>query len=100
MISQAVILATPPLVELKDMPMLMEKVYRNPRKTRLSDMTYAEAKEEFEKRYFQSVVDRTEGNLSAASRISRVERKHFRQKIRRLGILGGSPAAHRNSSRA
>ena len=95
MISQAVILATPPLVELKDMPMLMEKLYASPRKTRLSDMTYAEAKEEFEKRYFQSLIDRTEGNLSAASRVCRVERKHLREKVRKLGILGTSPSGYR-----
>jgi len=54
-IYQAVILATPPLVELKDIAYADEKLYQNPRKTRLSDMTYVEAKEEFEKRYFQSV---------------------------------------------
>jgi two-component system response regulator HydG len=90
MISQAVILATPPLVELKDMPMLIEKLYKNPRKTRLSDMSYAEAKEEFEKRYFQSLIDRTEGNISAASRMCRVERKHLREKVRSLGIVGAA----------
>jgi two-component system, NtrC family, response regulator HydG len=100
MISQAVILAAPPLVELKDMPMLMERLYKNPRKTRLSDMTFAEAKAEFEKRYFQSIVDRTEGNLSAASRMSRVERKHLREKIRKLGIVGASRPGYQKEAGA
>ncbi|RJR36826.1 MAG: sigma-54-dependent Fis family transcriptional regulator [Desulfobacteraceae bacterium] len=100
MITQAVIMATPPLVELKDMPMLIENLYKNPRKIRLSDMTFAEAKEEFEKRYFQSLIDRTEGNLSAASRMCRVERKHLRQKVRRLGIVGTAQSRTQKRLRA
>jgi len=87
MVAQAVILSIPPLVELKDMPTLVEKLHKNPRKTRLTDMTYAEAKEEFEKRYFQSIMDRTGGNLSAASRLCKLDRKYLREKIRKQRIL-------------
>jgi len=87
MISQSVILATPPVVELKDMPTLIEKIYKDPRKTRLSDMTYSQAKAAFERTYFKSILERTKGNISAASRSSKMDRKQLREKARKLGLL-------------
>ncbi len=85
LVTQAVILATPPTIELSNVTTLIEKLHKNPRKTRLSDKPYAEAKKEFERRYFQSVIDRTNGNISAASRLSKIDRKQFREKARKLG---------------
>ncbi len=85
LVTQAVILATPPTIELSDVPSLIEKLHKSPRRTRLSDKPYAEAKMEFERRYFQSVIDRTDGNISAASRLSKIDRKQFREKARKLG---------------
>jgi DNA-binding NtrC family response regulator len=85
LVTQAVILATPPTIELSDVTTLIEKLHKSPRKTRLSDKPYAEAKMEFERRYFQSVIDRTNGNISAASRLSKIDRKQFREKARKLG---------------
>ena len=87
MISQSVILATPPMVELKDMPTLIEKIYKDPRKTRLSDKTYSQAKEEFERTYFKSILERAKGNISAASRSSKMDRKQLREKARKLGLV-------------
>ena len=87
MISQSVILATPPVVELKDMPTLIEKIYKDPRKTRLSDMTYSQAKAAFERTYFKSILERNKGNISAASRSSKMDRKQLREKARKLGLL-------------
>ena len=92
LISQSVILAAPPIVELKDMPTLMEKIYKNPRGTRLSDMTYSQAKETFEKQYFSSILERAKGNISAASRSSKMDRKQLREKARRLGLLEAAAA--------
>ena len=83
---QAVILATPPLIELKDMPTLIEKLDKHPRKTRLTDKTFLEAKTDFEKSYLKSLLDRTQGNLSAASRLSKMDRKYLREKVKKLGI--------------
>ncbi len=91
MVSQAVILAKPPLIELKALPTLIEKVYQNPRKTRLSDMTYPEAKKSFEIKYFKSILERTDGNISAASRFCKMDRKQLREKARKLGILQHDP---------
>ena len=86
MVTQAVILATPPTIELHDLPTLVDKLHKNPRKTRLSDKPFSEAKKEFEMRYFQNVMDRADGNISAASRLSKVDRKQLREKVRKLGI--------------
>jgi DNA-binding NtrC family response regulator len=86
MVTQAVILATPPLVELKDMPTIIEKLHKDPRKSRLSDMSFAEAKKEFESKYFQNILERANGNISEASRLSKMDRKQFREKARKLGI--------------
>lgn len=86
MVTQAVILANPPMIELNDVPSLIQKLHKNPRKTRLSDIPFAEAKKEFERKYFQTILDRTDGNISAASRLSRIDRKQFREKARKLGI--------------
>jgi DNA-binding NtrC family response regulator len=86
MVTQAVILATPPLVELKDMPTIIEKLHKNPRKSRLSDMSFAEAKKEFESEYFRNILERANGNISKASRLSKMDRKQFREKARKLGI--------------
>ena len=90
MVTQAVILADPPMIELNDVPSLIQKLHKNPRKTRLSDIPFAEAKKEFERKYFQTILDRTNGNISAASRLSKIDRKQFREKARKLGIHGMS----------
>ncbi|KHE90304.1 Transcriptional regulatory protein ZraR [Candidatus Brocadiaceae bacterium S225] len=90
MVTQAVILATPPTIELGDVPTLIDRLHRHPRKTRLSDKPFNEAKNEFEIKYFQNVLDRTKGNLSAASRLSKIDRKQFREKARKLGVHGTS----------
>ncbi len=96
MVTQSVILATPPTIELSDVPTLIDKLHKNPRKTRLTDKPFNEAKNEFETKYFQSVLDRTNGNISAASRLSKVDRKQFREKARKLGINGVSYAQPTN----
>lgn len=90
MVTQAVIMATPPTIELSDVPTLIDRLHKNPRKTRLSDKPFNEAKSEFERKYFQNVLDRTNGNISAASRLSKIDRKQFREKARKLGIHGMS----------
>ena len=88
MVTQAVILATPPTIELRDVSTIIDKLHKNPLKTRLSDKPFNEAKSEFERTYFQNVFDRANGNISAASRLSKIDRKQFREKARKLGIHG------------
>ncbi len=56
-----------------------------------SDLTYAEAKRTllaaFEQRYLRDVLERCEGNISAAAREANVDRKHLRTLLRRHGLL-------------
>ena len=57
-----------------------------------SDLPYAEAKaavlHDFERRYLADVIAREDGNLSAASRSSGLDRKHLRTLARKHGLVG------------
>jgi DNA-binding NtrC family response regulator len=56
-----------------------------------SDLPYAEAKaavlHDLERRYLADVLARTDGNLSAASRESGIDRKHLRALARKHGLV-------------
>jgi DNA-binding NtrC family response regulator len=56
-----------------------------------SDLPYAEAKaavlHDLERRYLADVLARTDGNLSAASRESGIDRKHLRSLARKHGLV-------------
>jgi DNA-binding NtrC family response regulator len=61
-----------------------------------SDLPYADAKaavlHDFERRYIADLLAREDGNLSAASRASGVDRKHLRTLARKHGLVdGGEP---------
>lgn len=86
MIQQAIIYAQPPYVELDDMPHLQEKVSRQPRRTRLTDLPLREAKDDFEKRYCVEILERQGYNVSASAREAGIDRKNFYQKIKKYGI--------------
>ena len=59
-----------------------------------SDLPYAEAKahvlHELERRYIADVLAREDGNLSAASRSSGIDRKHLRTLARKHGLLANA----------
>lgn len=55
----------------------------------MSDETilpFKRAKREFEKGYVQRILKRTGGNVSAAARIARKDRKDFHDLMRRCGV--------------
>jgi DNA-binding NtrC family response regulator len=61
-----------------------------------SDLPYAEAKahvlHELERRYIADVLARADGNLSAASRSSGIDRKHLRTLARKHGLVADRDA--------
>ena len=60
-----------------------------------ADLPYAEAKQAllaaFEQRYLRDLIARAEGNISAASRASGIDRKHLRMLLRRQGLIPAVP---------
>jgi two-component system nitrogen regulation response regulator GlnG len=54
------------------------------------DLPYKDAKarllEGFERDYFKALVDRHGGNVSAAARDAKIDRKHLRDLLRKLGL--------------
>jgi two-component system nitrogen regulation response regulator GlnG len=56
------------------------------------DLPYKTAKarllEGFERDYFKALVDRHGGNVSAAARTAKIDRKHLRDLLRKLGLRG------------
>lgn len=59
-----------------------------------TDKPFKEAKQEivetFEKEYLQELLDRNKGNVSAAAREAKIDRKHLRNLLIKYGILAAS----------
>lgn len=87
MIESALVMASTNLLEVDDFPMLNEKVASNPRKTRSSDIPFYAAREIFEKRYIQDLLQRCNWNLSAASRMGEISRKSLTLKAKQYGLI-------------
>jgi len=79
--------SSPVVVDVNDFPTLAEKVARAPRKTRLVDVPFYEAVESFEREYLAELLQRTNNNVAAASRIGKVSRKSLTTKAKRFGLL-------------
>jgi len=75
------------LVTLADFPTLNEKVARNPRRTRLTDVPFYEARAEWEKEYITALLQRCGNNISGASRMGKISRKSLGTKAKRYGLL-------------
>jgi len=77
----------PVIVDVSDFPTLAEKVARNPRRTRLIDVPFYEARAEFEKTYLAELLERNNFNIAAASRMGKVSRKSLTTKAREYGLI-------------
>ncbi len=77
----------PLVVDVSDFPTLSEKVARNPRRTRLIDVPFYEARRNFEKTYIAELLDRTNYNIAAASRLGKISRKSLTTKARAYGLI-------------
>ncbi len=75
------------MIEMDDLPAnFQEKISHFPRKTRITDVPYKLAREEFERRYFEALVKRCDNNLSIAAKMSGISRKSIRTRLYRFGI--------------
>jgi len=52
------------------------------------NFTYREAKSIFEKAYISQLLEKTNGNISQAARLAGLDRSHFRNKMKELGLSG------------
>ncbi len=77
----------PVVVDVSDFPTLAEKVARNPRRTRLIDVPFYEARAEFEKTYLAELLERNNHNIAAASRMGKISRKSLTTKAREYGLI-------------
>lgn len=85
-IEEAVILTTKDEIDISSLPTFKERLSKFPRKTRLTDISFAEAKKMFEIEYIIDLLNRANGNLSKASRIAKIDRKNLREKAKRYNI--------------
>jgi len=75
------------IITLDDCPTLAEKVAKNPRKTRQTDVPFYEAREAFERDYLSSLLQRSNYNISAASKMGGISRKSIYTKAVRYGLI-------------
>lgn len=75
------------VITLDDFPTLKEKVAQSPRKTRMTDVPFYEARAQFEREYLDALLKRFNYNISAASRAGEISRKSLTTKAAKLGII-------------
>ncbi len=75
------------VITLEDFPTLAERVARSPRRTRLTDISFYEARAQFEKEYLQALLQRCKYNISAASRMGEISRKSLHTKAVKYGLI-------------
>jgi two-component system response regulator GlrR len=67
---------------------------------RPADLPFFEALGEFERTYFEALLQRTGGNLSEAARHAQLSRTAIREKCRRYGLVGNEPGDESRPRRA
>ena len=75
------------VVTLADFPTLNEKVALSPRKTRLTDVPFYTARDEWEKDYLQALLRRCNFKIAPAARMGKINRKSLRTKALHYGLL-------------
>jgi len=86
-IESATILSNSTMISPQDLPTLSEKIGINPRKTRLTDLPFYEARDLFEKDYIEKILSRCDGNISKASKLGRISRKSLRTKAKKYNLM-------------
>jgi len=84
-IERAVILEKGDKLSIKSLPdNLGHSKYQSNKN--LSELIFKDAKEEFEKKYIQEVLDKTNWNINQAAKIAGMDRTNFKQKMKKYKI--------------
>ena len=78
---------SPVVVDVADFPTLAEKVARSPRKTRMIDVPFYEARSNFERNYIAELLERNNYNIAAAARMGKISRKSLTTKAREYNLM-------------
>jgi DNA-binding NtrC family response regulator len=92
-IEHAIILAEHSIVQPEDLPEAVIPQNKSFGLPALSDMKWAQAKEEFTRHYLISLIEQTEGNITTVSQISGIPRENVYRKFKQYGI---DPNNYRN----
>ncbi len=89
-VERAAIVAEGPRIEVRDLPPEIRSSDAAPPESDLGSMTYQAAmemaREEYTRRYLESVLARTDGRVAAAASIAGIERESFYRLLRRYGV--------------
>lgn len=89
-VERAAIVAEGPRIEVRDLPPEIRSSDAVPPESDLGSMTYQAAmemaREEYTRRYLESVLARTDGRVAAAASIAGIERESFYRLLRRYGV--------------
>jgi transcriptional regulator with GAF, ATPase, and Fis domain len=90
-IDRMVVLCEGDRVELSDVPLDIREACGWPSLPRSTSaerasVEYRDAKDAFEREYLLQVIEQAHGNISEAARISGLSRRHFYEKLDKLGI--------------
>ena len=88
MIANAILLQSGSVILPESIQMRLLSAFSEPVFT-FKDMTYREARNVFERSYFSALLEGTGGNISQAARLAELDRSHFRDKLKRLGLISG-----------
>ena len=85
-LESAIIMSRDPQITVEDLPPQLRDVVPEEEYADEVTIEYQEAKTQFERKYFKSLLRTAEGNITEAARISGVTRQHLYHKMKQLDI--------------
>ncbi len=86
-IERLMVLCDKPIIEPEDLPLEVRSLHSAATASPPAyPLDYRRAREEFERSYLEQLLRHTRGNVTEASRLSGISRRHLYEKFERLGI--------------